>query len=956
MVWYTHDEIVHPHSPYVHISYSVRPRCCSFNSNGQCESLEKRKSKVQTLTLLFLYINANAGESGSIELTMRKFLKYTPILLITIFCHQLVKGANTYDFKIDNLAYKILIEGYSVEISEGSSGIDIVIPSEISYNGYKYIVTQIGNRAFHRTKLKSISIPESVTAINDYAFAYSPIASISIPSSVKSFGENIFTSCDSLSNVDLPEGMISIGNSMFSECKSLKEITLPNSLVTIGKSAFEKCTSLSNIQLPNSLVKINDLAFKGCKSLHNIKFPTRLNYIGKQSFSECSSFTEVIIPKNIMTLGGTTTDGGSRTFGNCENLKSIIIEDSDEPLAIYGNYYENESIYGDTRYRYQEFSGCPIESVYVGRDFTGYQSHAVFAFASSLRYLTVRQMTSSLYLKLTGIEKLYLGDGVMKMPDCRECESLTDVYIGKNISNISGSDFGSYCRKLQNLYIFSDGVSIKNTSAGFPNHSIRIYCKDPNTSSFQGPTFDCSLHYLITLDPLNIEYSGKTPEFTYKNNVEGAKVSFDSPNININAGSYNTGIDVTFSINNWHSTANVPGSYTITKAPLSIVAKNATRRYGEKNPEFNYTMTGFKNGETENVLNRKPTIMTTADSDSPAGSYLIVVSGGEAQNYSFSYVPGTLTIIKADQTITWEQNFERAKVGDSVELIASSSSGLPIKYVVTDESMADIFTQGGRKYVKFLKPGNFKIRAFQDGNENYNEADQISKTVSIRIDPTGLTLDSQNLKLDIGEYHTLKASIIPSDAEVPTIIWETNDESIVSVTQNGILTAKGKGTAVIKALLASHPSIFAECIVNVIQPVTLITLNHSYLELAIGQNVNITVSIEPQDASDKTVKWSSSDEKVAFVVDGAVYAIGAGSAVITAEAKDGSNVSTSCFVNVKSTSGVQDIIADEELISVYTVNGVPIAESILYKDINKLEPGLYIIKSANGVNKKIIIH
>ncbi len=90
-------------------------------------------------------------------------------------------------------------------------------------------------------------------------------------------------------------------------------------------------------------------------------------------------------------------------------------------------------------------------------------------------------------------------------------------------------------------------------------------------------------------------------------------------------------------------------SFTITKAMLTVTARNASRKVDQENPTFELTYSGFKNGETENVLTVKPVATTEATADSPVGDYVITVSGGEDENYDFTYVNGTLTI--AEKTV-----------------------------------------------------------------------------------------------------------------------------------------------------------------------------------------------------------------------------------------------------------------------------------------------------------------
>lgn len=99
----------------------------------------------------------------------------------------------------------------------------------------------------------------------------------------------------------------------------------------------------------------------------------------------------------------------------------------------------------------------------------------------------------------------------------------------------------------------------------------------------------------------------------------------------------------------------VGGTLTITKAVLTVKANDASRAYGAANPVFTSTYSGFVNGDTAAVISGLPSLTTTATSVSSVGTYLIGATAGTlaATNYSFSFVAGTLTITKANVTITW---------------------------------------------------------------------------------------------------------------------------------------------------------------------------------------------------------------------------------------------------------------------------------------------------------------
>ena len=112
---------------------------------------------------------------------------------------------------------------------------------------------------------------------------------------------------------------------------------------------------------------------------------------------------------------------------------------------------------------------------------------------------------------------------------------------------------------------------------------------------------------------------------------------------------------------------------TINKRQLTVSTKDYIRAYGEDNPNFELSYTGFVNNEDENVLISKPKATTTATKYSDVGVYAITIGNGVAENYDLSYVNGKLTIEKAYQTITWDQDFSDVKQYDQIELTATAS-------------------------------------------------------------------------------------------------------------------------------------------------------------------------------------------------------------------------------------------------------------------------------------------
>ncbi len=162
-----------------------------------------------------------------------------------------------------------------------------------------------------------------------------------------------------------------------------------------------------------------------------------------------------------------------------------------------------------------------------------------------------------------------------------------------------------------------------------------------------------------------------------------------------------------------------------------------------------------------------------------------------------------------------------------------------------------------------------------------------------------VTLDNNSLTLTEGDTGSLNASVNPDNATDKTVVWTSSDESVATVDQNGVVTAVAPGSAVITAS-AGGKSDSCEVTVNAyvppVIPVESVTLDNNSLTLTEGDTGSLNASVNPDNATDKTVVWTSSDESVATVdQNGVVTAVAPGSAVITASA---GGKSDSCEVTV----------------------------------------------------------
>lgn len=174
------------------------------------------------------------------------------------------------------------------------------------------------------------------------------------------------------------------------------------------------------------------------------------------------------------------------------------------------------------------------------------------------------------------------------------------------------------------------------------------------------------------------------------------------------------------------------GQLTVDKRTLNVSTKDYTRAYGEENPEFELTYTGFVNNEDESVLVVKPKATTNATANTDVGVYDITIGNGVAENYDFSYSGGQLTIEKAYQTLAWNQDFSDVKQYDQVELLATASSGLDVTYSIEGDQICSIVKIGKKQYLDCMNEGEVVVVAIQEGNKNYWQSTKIYKTIVIQ--------------------------------------------------------------------------------------------------------------------------------------------------------------------------------------------------------------------------------
>lgn len=167
---------------------------------------------------------------------------------------------------------------------------------------------------------------------------------------------------------------------------------------------------------------------------------------------------------------------------------------------------------------------------------------------------------------------------------------------------------------------------------------------------------------------------------------------------------------------------------------------------------------------------------------------------------------------------------------------------------------------------------------------------------------TGVTLDKTTISLEAGQTAQLTATVQPGNADNQAVTWSSSDNNVVSVDATGKITANAKGSATITVTTADGGKT-ATCTVTVTEPaapvaVTGVTLNKNNTTIYTGRTETLTATIQPADATNKAVTWTSDNTGVATINNGVVTGVSVGTATITVKTTDGGFTAT-CIVKVE---------------------------------------------------------
>lgn len=271
------------------------------------------------------------------------------------------------------------------------------------------------------------------------------------------------------------------------------------------------------------------------------------------------------------------------------------------------------------------------------------------------------------------------------------------------------------------------------------------------------------------------------------------------------------------------------------------------------------------------------------------------------------------------------------KVGESTKVTASiSPENATDKGITFTSSAATVATVDADGNVMAAGAGSATITATAKDGKGASS----SITLKVEEMAAGVTLEPNSLNLKENETAQLSASVQPTTAS-QSIRYSSNNDAVATVSNTGLVTAVKEGTAIITAAANDGSGKYATCTVKVGStpvevPVTGITVNPSELLLEEKEAKELKATVEPANATNKGVIFSSSNTNVAVVSnDGLVTAVNNGTAIITVTSKENSSIIAKCSVKVGKPVMVTDVTVQPAELKLKTDGTYQLSVSVL---------------------------
>ena len=628
------------------------------------------------------------------------------------------------------------------------------------------------------------------------------------------------------------------------------------------------------------------------ESKGTLVLPSKLTKVGEEAFAGDSRIKTVMIPKTIQEIG-------SRAFADCKNLKEVYIGKSSK-LKI----------------KKDAFNGCKDVEFFVYAGTPG----EMFALTNGFRCTLLEPDSDALNRAMKLVAE---GGGASFLQSGTYATKRLIVQRKENqLPNISSFSPKSIMQKADHIY-FLQFDTVKDTEACYT-----LLVNDPDTIFVEPDEW---------VDPLDIISSNGTVDVAVwktddpmgfaqyapyvKQNGKGkVTIAVVDSGVSIHS-SYKSilrsdGINVLEALDGekWSTDSarhgsviasvikDCVGNNSVNILPVRVVGADGKADSALIAEGIDYAVE--KNAKIINLsLNfpRSAIVEYSINKAVKAGVTVVVAAGNDGRNISGIF-PANMSNVVTVTGIGPDYKLHKSNYGAGVDYCAPASYILTTAFSGSHEGTSFAAPMIASAYALVSLDPNHSLADLKascrmgadDGSleksSAYGSGMPMLNKLSV-IAPTGITLDSgipQSMKT--GDKAQVKWNVTPANADNQNVVITSSNTAAVTVsTENGntYVNAVGAGTSTITATI-SGTSISAQVTITVVQPVTGLQITGASSTLIMGNTMQLGVSITPSNATNKSVRWVSTNTAVATVSDtGLVTPVGAGTAGIYVAAKDG---------------------------------------------------------------------
>ncbi len=810
-----------------------------------------------------------------------------------------------------------------------------------------------------KTELKSVTLPESLLHIDNYAFSGSGLTSVTLPSKVFEMGFQVFGGCTSLKSADLSACNITMKNSVetFSGCTALETVKLPQKVTEIGSFDFNDCKSLKSIEIPSTVTRIDSSAFNGCESLTSVIIPMGVtNRIDTSAFMNCPNLEEVIVLGS-----GTLMSKSLGYMSDGSKVEDLVIYGlaGNNNAKTYANengfeYVEYSPVTSATDSENDQILAKDL--MYMLKNYNSNNSY----YSDSYQTLGLNDDLKKIYDAVNSGKEITVGLNVKKITPTQEQLDLHNYRANNNSSSHREDNFKTLAYYDISAEVSADGEKLLDLSAvdgyygynglGYPTVNFDLPASVPEKDAHYDRNFELIGVYPNEKD--SDEYWGST--YANTTDVQNNSVPYDLKTSNSGRyfcfrpeiyefGYYDTGnmtLDIgseRFKFNFLSEDEEIPLSFFTDKVPQGELPWNTfigwTKNY--YNPiNYQSTIKSFDDCEIKHESHYKGLTDMGAGYDEYGWAGPMVTSVKKSDFNVQTYwngEQGSLNLYAAyNQDIPDDKYYVVCEIESGHNIIEGPQSYLVASFDkkgFTEAELPAIEKDGyyfNGWYTRFLDESGDIVKCtkvtkddFKDSNVLYVRGDYwkyggswwayafrgnggtLGGKEEVTFTSPAINYMSGHEKgypmymfTPVREGYTFKEWNTKKDGSGETVMgpeWDSSmyDKNLYFRALGNDETLEYDNRAVVLYAQWEKAAVLPE----------KVTLSKTALTLSVNGSSTLTATVTPANAADKTVKWSTSDSKIATVsAAGKVKAIAAGTAVITAETSNGKKAT--CKVTV----------------------------------------------------------